>query len=315
VTRSDLGRALALNRRPAKQDLKYFQNFDTVISMNNYASRALESLKDAGVVRYVHSSASDRAVSTYVSMKFSPTEYLRMFIQRGSEIANERRLTGKRTLCVSRYLSNVMEMHRVEASSNLFFVPNGIDFGTFCPQEKEKLRDLVFVGRFQKMKGLDVLIGALNSLSRKGKRFTIGIAGHFNERQRRYCLGLATPDVRARVNFLGIVVHERMPEIYNSAVATVCPSRYESFCMPALESLACGRPVVASDIGGIPELVDSSVGSLVKPGNAESLSQAILEVLENQKLQADARTKGPEKVESYGWDVVSKSLLDNLTHK
>jgi glycosyltransferase involved in cell wall biosynthesis len=312
VTRSELGKTFVLNQRAQREDLNYFENFDSIISISNFASRTLEPLKNHRLIRFIHSCASDRPVSSYVSLGFNLLEYPRMFVQRRNEIAAEKRLSGTKTVCVSKYLSSVMELHRVESHTNLVFVPNGIDTEVFRPKDRELLHDLLFVGRFQNMKGLDVLIAAMNALGGRGKKLTLGIVGRFDESQRKYCLGLASRDVKDKITFLGLVNHDDMPGFYNSCRAVVCPSRYEGFCLPALESLACGRTVIASDVGGIPELVDSQVGKLVRSGNANLLARTISDVFEYPKFLEETRTKGPEKVTPYYWKVVIESLMGIL---
>jgi D-inositol-3-phosphate glycosyltransferase len=82
------------------------------------------------------------------------------------------------------------------------------------------------------------------------------------------------------VSFLGTIKHEKMPYFYNAADVCVVPSHYESFGLVALESLACGTPVVATNVGILKKIIHSGeTGYIVEERNPESLSDRIASVL------------------------------------
>jgi len=89
-----------------------------------------------------------------------------------------------------------------------------------------------------------------------------------------------------RVRFLGAQRHDEMPGILCSASASVVPSLMEATSVAALESMACGLPVAASRVGGLPEIVDESVGALFEPADVEDLARGLTELLLRPDLDA-----------------------------
>ncbi|MEX1259147.1 MAG: glycosyltransferase family 4 protein [Gemmatimonadota bacterium] len=91
------------------------------------------------------------------------------------------------------------------------------------------------------------------------------------------------------VTFLGAKPHDEMPGLLASAEIAVFPSRMEATSVAALEALACERPVVATRVGGLPEIVGEDVGTLVTPGDPEALANGVVKLLEERDLPAMGR--------------------------
>ena len=101
-----------------------------------------------------------------------------------------------------------------------------------------------------------------------------------------------------RVSFLGAHTHAEMPGLLSSAELAVFPSLMEATSVAALESMACELPVAASDVGGLPELIDSAVGDLFEPGNPTALAATVIALLHRDDLAAlgaQARARVVEK--------------------
>jgi glycosyltransferase involved in cell wall biosynthesis len=90
------------------------------------------------------------------------------------------------------------------------------------------------------------------------------------------------------------------------------PSRYESFGLPALEAIACGIPVLATNVGGLPEIVDEDVGALVEPDDDQALASAIYTSIRDTSLAQRAAINGPVKAREYDWNVVAPKILQIL---
>ena len=88
--------------------------------------------------------------------------------------------------------------------------------------------------------------------------------------------------VTERIRFLGAKPHVEMPGIFSSAEIAVIPSLMEASSVAALEAMACGIPVAASRVGGLPEIIDESVGTLFEPGNPDSLAEAVVRALSDR---------------------------------
>jgi glycosyltransferase involved in cell wall biosynthesis len=85
----------------------------------------------------------------------------------------------------------------------------------------------------------------------------------------------------------------------------VYPSLYEGFGLPVLEAMACGTPVIASDVAALPELVDGA-GVLVDPADPDHLAERIASVLADDELRGRLRAGGIERASSYTWDETAR---------
>ncbi|MHB1627504.1 MAG: glycosyltransferase family 4 protein [Bacilli bacterium] len=199
-------------------------------------------------------------------------------------------------------------------------IPNGVDTDQFCPAPPEDrtlqselgLRPatpiVLFVGAMDHahfFKGIPVLIEALQRIP-EAHGVLVGegdLRMQFEDAARRLAPG--------RVTFTGGVKLDRLIHLYQSADVTVLPSvtMGEAFGVVLLESMACGTPVVASDLPGVRTVVEHGVdGELARPGDAQSLAQAIRRVLEPD-LNRQMGRRGREKVErKYAWSVVADGI-------
>ncbi len=103
--------------------------------------------------------------------------------------------------------------------------------------------------------------------------------------------------VARRVSFLGKRPHVEMPGLLSSGVLAVIPSLMEATSVAALEAMACGLPVAASDVGGLPEIVDEAVGGLFQPGDPQDLARAVTALLRDPAL-AKRGARARERVEA-----------------
>lgn len=165
----------------------------------------------------------------------------------------------------------------------------------------------VCAARLEEQKGHDVLLEALAEVRRRGLDFTAAFAGEGTRRtalERRAAeLGLAE-----RVRFLGMV--EEIGPLLAAADAVVMPSRWEGLPLTLLEALARARPVVASAVGGIPEVIeDRASGRLVPPGDVAALADALEWLHRRADLAAALGREGAAVVrERYTWDRVVQSF-------
>ncbi len=111
------------------------------------------------------------------------------------------------------------------------------------------------------------------------------------------------------VRFLGFVPFETLRCFYQSAAAFVFPSRYEGFGLPPLEAMACGTPVVTSNVSSLPEVVgDAAV--LVNPENVFDIARGLRDVLLDENLRESLIRKGREQAARFSWDRTARQVLD-----
>ena len=315
VISSEIGEKFFHNRSLKADEIRALEAYDAILSINNYAAKTLRSCSQLlnRIVRQIHTIAQDRQISTYLSLKPSISEYLKMVQARRSDQRNLKFLAGSRTICVSNYLKQVMQDSNLERPTNLITIPNGIMQGSFRPMELEKKFDILFIGRFQKAKGVDILLRALRLAHNKwGETYKLGIAGEFTGEQRAYLLNTLPLALQEKISFLGTVQRADMPKTINSSKFVTVPSRYESFGLPALEAMACGIPVLTTRVGGLPEIIDETVGILLEPNNHESLARAIHTSVKDASFAERVAINGPAKANQYDWRIVAPRLLQFL---
>lgn len=110
--------------------------------------------------------------------------------------------------------------------------------------------------------------------------------------------------VSDRIAFLGRIEEKKLPEVYRGAIALTFPSLYEGFGLPVLESMACGTPVVTSNVTALPE-VSGDAAVLVDPLDIASIVKALERIVNDEKLRTELSAKGLERVKTFSWDSVA----------
>lgn len=211
-----------------------------------------------------------------------------------------------RVIAVSQHTADHLTGVEGAPPAKVRVIHNGIDFDRVRPSSTEAparvraelagrgARIVLMAARLHPEKGYDTLLEALPALCRHLPDLTVWVAGggplEAGYRARASTLGLSE-----RVRFLGF--RHDLPDLISAADVLVLPSLAEAFGLVAAEALYLGVPVVASRVGGIPEIVDDGVdGLLVPPGDANALSAALLRVLADESLCSRLRGAGREKV-------------------
>ena len=203
-------------------------------------------------------------------------------------------------ICQSRFLET--EIRNLGITNKFFIIPMGVATKKFNVKDKIKSRRMLnlpqnkriilFVGHLVPRKGVEYLIKACNGLSEKGYEFLCCIIGKgWHE---GYLKKLAAElGLGDHIKFFGQKNHESVARYINSCDLVVLPSLNEGLPVILCESLACGKPIVATSVAGTPELVTKDVGYLVKPKNVDDLKDKIAMALnrkwDTKKLLARAR--------------------------
>lgn len=187
-------------------------------------------------------------------------------------------------------------------------VPNGVDTEQYTPGDTDTEPPVVLaVGRLTAQKGFGYLIDATAALA-DSRRFRVEIVGTGPKRGQLEARA-AELGVEDRISFAGYLSDDALRDRYQRAAVTVCPSVYEPFGLTALESMAAGTPVVAFDMGGIPEFVDhDEQGLLVPPGDVPAIADALDHLLSGSEHRARLESGARERAEQFDWS----SVVDNL---
>ncbi|MFC1977482.1 glycosyltransferase [Chloroflexota bacterium] len=200
-------------------------------------------------------------------------------------------------------------------------IPCGVNLEQFKPVDKETAKQqlgftddkiILFVGRIEPLKGIDQLLKAMPYLpNAKGLRLVI-IGGDENsqyemERLQALSRGLHIED---SVTFLGLIKHEQMPCFYSAAGACVVPSYYESFGLVALESLACGTPVVATDVGALKGVIrQGETGYVVTDNTPHQLADKIALLLSRPSPDTETAFSIRESVSRFSWANIAEAVI------
>ncbi len=120
-----------------------------------------------------------------------------------------------------------------------------------------------------------------------------------------------TQQVRSRVDFLGIVPEQNMPSLYRSALALIFPSLYEGFGLPILEAMACGTPVLTSNITAMPE-VAGGAALLVDPRSIEAIACGMERIVCDSRLREQASLKGIIRADQFRWATTCEKVRQLL---
>lgn len=184
----------------------------------------------------------------------------------------------------------------------VFIIPNGVDVRKFRPDLAKEREDftVLYVGRLINQKGVDTLIRAMKDVN--GELWIIGRGP-----KRKKLENLAKKlGIGEKVKFLGFVPDDVLPEYMCKCHVLVLPSRWEPFGMVLLEAMACGRPVIGSRVGGIPEIIkDGENGFLFEPLDHRELAMKLELLREDEGLRKKLGANARRSVEEgYSWEIV-----------
>jgi phosphatidylinositol alpha-mannosyltransferase len=206
----------------------------------------------------------------------------------------------------------VVDAHARYVRANWEIIPNGVDTDFFRPNGRrpdDALAQgprLLFLGRLDPRNGLETVLRAMPTVLERYPDTTLVVAG--DGPLRPLYERLARP-VAERVRFLGRVNGDR-PEVYGSADLYLCPTTKASFGITLLEAMACGTPLVVSDITGFRELVSGGTEAvLVDKDNAEAWARTAIDLIADPARRGAMRDAGLAKAQTFSWPRVAEQVF------
>jgi len=226
-----------------------------------------------------------------------------------------------RIVTCSEFCRNDQEAQYGAPLSKFVIIPHGADTELFSPVGQSHQPDatqegqILYLSSLAHRKGIDVLLEAVGLLQSRGVKASLTAIGengdwgaearHFVHRQ-----GLTN------VEFLGPVPHDELPKHLGACQVFCVPARFQGFGRVYVEAMAAGKPIVATTVGGIPEVVmDGETGLLVKPGDPVALAEALERVLIDRDLAQRLGTQGQRMAqERYSNQAVAEQYEKALLH-
>jgi glycosyltransferase involved in cell wall biosynthesis len=215
---------------------------------------------------------------------------------------------------------DLLELYDVEAE-RVVVIPHGVDREVFRPSSTDEVEGvrrrfgiagpyLLSLGGIEPRKNLPNLVRAFAQLPAGGRPMLVLVGGgvEWNPEGRdalQAALREVPGHVAERVVLTGYVKEQEKVALLGGAEALVYPSLYEGFGLPVLEAMACGTPIVTSDLSALPE-VTGDAALLVDPRDTGALASAIERVLEEKDLRHDLETRGMSRAAGYTWEATAR---------
>jgi D-inositol-3-phosphate glycosyltransferase len=217
-----------------------------------------------------------------------------------------------------------------DRSSKQVVIPPGVDLERFAPLSKAEAkahvgipatnRNIMFVGRIEPLKGVDTLLQAMALIQERYpavvENVCVAIIGgdpwsdNPDIEMARLQALREELGIRDFVTFLGAKAQNELPYFYSAAEMVIMPSHYESFGMVALEAMASGTPVIASEVGGLAFLVrDGENGFHVPSRDPEALAARIYELLTNDECRRAMGAQAQIHAQEYSWPLIVDRML------
>lgn len=207
------------------------------------------------------------------------------------------------------------------AAEKIGVVPAGVNLELFQPLDKAATRRklglngkeqlLLYVGRYVPVKGLDRLLKIMpdiNDSKQDQNRFRLLVIGGDDENEKLTSI-IRKLNIQTAVNLIGRMDQKFLSAYYSAADMLVVPSYHESFCLAGLESLACGTPVVATPVGGLPDIINHKNGCVLAEDSHRAMTEAITRVADCQRQGRFSQKHIRASVQDYSWTNTAKLML------
>ncbi|WP_256871684.1 glycosyltransferase family 1 protein [Nostoc sp. TCL26-01] len=206
---------------------------------------------------------------------------------------------------------DIVDFYRIPASK-ITAIPLAHDRLHFRHLNIPTRNYFLYIGRQDAYKNLQRLINAFAALS-KSSDYELWLVGPTDGRYTPLLqTQVAELGITHRVKFLDYVPYAQLPIIINQAIALVFPSLWEGFGFPVLEAMACGTPVITSNLSSLPE-VAGDAAILVNPYNTDEITQAMRMIADDVELRSHLSIQGMARANQFSWEKTGKATVDVLS--
>ena len=274
-------------------------------TVNSHAIAALMLPKRYPIIVTIHQSIEED-----IKNRLPPST--RRWIKLKIEPYLEKRLLKKAECIITP--SPHMKGYYSTVKNKISVVPNGVDLEEVrnSGQTKEDIihPSILFMGRLEKVKGVDILIRSIPFVADAIPDIHTYIAGSGEEENKLKRL-VKKLDIPENVTFLGFISGDVKWSYYKSTDLFVLPSLNDNAPVALPEAMACGKPVVASNVGGVPYMVEDGVtGLLFKCGDVEELAEKAIALLQNKEMREKMGVAGLEKAKEFSWDEIADRTVE-----
>jgi len=239
--------------------------------------------------------------------RFSPLTFYHRYYT--PQVLNQ----AQHIICISQTTAkDITDFYQIPASK-ITVIPLAHDRTHFSPLNLPTSNYFLYIGRQDPYKNIQRLISAFTALP-NCKDYELWLAGPSDCRY--------TPTLKAQVAELGItnqvkfldyIPYSELPKIINQAIALVFPSLWEGFGLPVLEAMACGTPVITSNLSSLPE-VAGDAAILINPYNTGEITEAMQAIATHSELRSRLSSQGITHSQQFSWEKTGKATVEVLSH-
>jgi len=224
-------------------------------------------------------------------------------------------------IVVSRYWQRYL---KIKLNIDAYLTYNGIETDLFNPsvdgnaiREKHGIGDrplVLFVGGLEQRKGLEYLLMAMELVQKKVPEVQLIVVGKgafssYPGERTFFNILFKRLGIEDYVELVFDIDDKELSKYYAACDVFALPSRMEGWGLSIMEAMATGKPVIATKVGGIPELVEDKVnGYLCNPGDVTAIAKRIIHLLKNKDVAGRMGKEGVRKVRSYSWEKTAKKV-------
>ncbi|MEH2273308.1 MAG: glycosyltransferase family 1 protein [Nostoc sp.] len=215
-------------------------------------------------------------------------------------------------ICISQTTAQDITNFYGIPANKITSIPLAHDHTHFCPLNLPKRNYFLYIGRQDPYKNIERLITAFAALP-NSKDYELWLVGPSDGRYTPTLTAqVAELGITNQVKFLDYIPYSELPKIINEAIALVFPSLWEGFGLPVLEAMACGTPVITSNLSSLPE-VAGDAAILINPYNTGEITEAMQAIATDLELRSRLSSQGITHSQQFSWEKTAKATVEVLS--